>query len=157
MSSTLSANSPRILGRMPWSSNHCSSDRPSTLSPIGMRNAAPVERLGKTAAVKLYQLGTSEKGHPALPEEVIEGAETELRIDGAVAQDQVDLVERQLRQEPVRRPIDAGHPHIPLGLKGGSEQTMDHELGEGVGNPGDEPDHPAGRPAADDILKLPTE
>ena len=88
---------------------------------------------------------------------MVVGTQPDLRVGRAVAQHDVELVEGQLRHQPVGGTVDAGHPHVLLEMKGGAEQTMDKELGKGVSHAHDEADRPAGRPAADDILELPTE
>jgi hypothetical protein len=89
--------------------------------------------------VRRRQLRRGEQLDAALEEQVIERADADRRDRRRVRQDDVELVQRELGEQPVGFVLAAHQAHGRLELERRLEQASRDQLGHHVGHADDEP------------------
>src|SRR5262249_14092541 len=96
----------------------------------------------------------AEPAHPTFAEEVVVGAHRRARRHRIIGDDDVELVQRQPREEPRLVVLVADKPHGRGGVQRGLGARRAHDLGAHVGHADVQPHRSAGGPAAYGVEQL---
>ena len=122
---------------------------------VGISIGRPSSERGNPRRHSAASDGVGDEAHPALPEEVVVGADLHLGADGGVGHEQIDRVPGEGVEELLGARLPA-HDLDRLGEpQGGLDQPLGHELRHDVRHPHHEAHGAAGGPAADRLHHLP--
>ena len=86
---------------------------------------------------------------------MVEGPHAQPGVGRVIADDDIELVQRQLCQQPVGVAVDAGDQHVfSRQPHPGHQQSMDNQLAQGVGDTDYQPEATPCAPASDGIGQL---